>query len=112
MNKQLSPSELRGKPLEEIIMNPTWWAQCIETAVKDGMRALFELQIQLSKIEGPIARARECHVFLALDKPKEAAKVIEGETHNLCKAMYLSVRMHNGTLEDYLYVASQPEKLI
>ncbi|MFN8510708.1 MAG: hypothetical protein U0Z75_09190 [Deinococcaceae bacterium] len=111
MGELLYPDILLGKNLEEIIMHPTLWAKRIELAAQEGLDALSDLQIQLSKIEGPVARARECQVFLALNNPEEAAKVIEGQTHNLCKAMHLAVKIYYRTLENYLYIIDQPEVL-
>ncbi|MFN8510632.1 MAG: hypothetical protein U0Z75_08805 [Deinococcaceae bacterium] len=110
MGELLHP-DLQGKLLEEIIMHPTLWAKRIKDTFQEGFDALSDLQVQLSKIEGPVARARECQALILLDKPKEAAKVIEGETHNLCKAMHLAVTLHNGTTSDYLYIIQQPEIL-
>ncbi|MFN8510764.1 MAG: hypothetical protein U0Z75_09475 [Deinococcaceae bacterium] len=110
MSELLHP-DLQGKTLADIVLSPTLWAAYLNQTREGGTDALSGLQVRLSQLTGPAARARECQVFLALNKPDDAEKTLEGQDHCLCKAMYLAVRWHRATFADYTYIIEQPEIL-
>ncbi|MFN8509110.1 MAG: hypothetical protein U0Z75_00845 [Deinococcaceae bacterium] len=111
MAELLYPDVFVGKSLEDVISSPSLWAKCIDMAIQEGDDSLYFLRIQLQSTPGPIARARECQVLLALNEVLQAARVIRGQDHPLCKAMYLAVKIASATFSDHLYITEQPEIL-
>ncbi|MFN8510062.1 MAG: hypothetical protein U0Z75_05825 [Deinococcaceae bacterium] len=111
MAELLYPDVFVGKSLEDVISSPSLWAKCIDMAIQEGDDSLYFLRIQLQNTPGPVARARECQVLLALNEVLQAARVIRGQDHPLCKAMHLAVKMSSATFSDHLYISELPEIL-
>ncbi|MFN8509745.1 MAG: hypothetical protein U0Z75_04170 [Deinococcaceae bacterium] len=102
-------------PLEallNIIVHPTLWAAHLNQTREGGTDALSNLQVQLSKIDGPVARARECQVLLILQQREAASALVQFEQHPLCRAMYMATLLERLTYDAYLEIVGQPEILI
>ncbi|MFN8510469.1 MAG: hypothetical protein U0Z75_07945 [Deinococcaceae bacterium] len=97
--------------LATIVEHPTLWAQYFKGVHREGKSALRGLQTQLHSIPGPIARARECQTLMALDLLDEATRLVENESHPLCRAMWLMSVCSHVTPEAYLKVTEQPESV-
>lgn len=106
-------SDLQGKTLEEIIVDPSLWSKYMDLASRDNDLAISlpRLLSELQNIEGPIARAREAHVMIGLNRPFREIEDLLTPFLNypLCEAMYLMAVLCQHTEEAYYFVARQPE---
>ncbi|MFN8509303.1 MAG: hypothetical protein U0Z75_01845 [Deinococcaceae bacterium] len=113
MSKSSPYSDLQGKSLEEIIVNPALWSMYMDLASRgnDLAISLPQLLSELQNIDSPIARAREAHVMLGLNRPFQEIEDLLTPFLNypLCEAMYLMAVLTKHTEEAYAFVARQTE---